>query len=114
MKSLNFPERSLFPPIAEYAFLSDCEVGALIAPSGNVEWLCLPQFDSPAVFSTMLDRGAGGLTARRVAPDGRERCWTILGASRGEGGILGEGIRQALLRDPTYRAALACAREMAA
>jgi hypothetical protein len=36
-----------FPPIADYAFLSDCEVGALVAPSGNVEWLCLPQFDSP-------------------------------------------------------------------
>ena len=32
--------------------------------------------------------------------------WTILGASRGEGGILGEGIRQALLRDPAYRGAL--------
>jgi hypothetical protein len=33
----------------------------------------------------------------------------VLGASRGEGGILGEGIRQALLRDPTYAGALACA-----
>ena len=35
----------------------------------------------------------------------------VLGASRGEGGILGEGIRQALLRDPTYGPALeaACA-----
>ena len=31
---------SPFPPIAEYAFLSDCETNALIAPSGNVEWLC--------------------------------------------------------------------------
>jgi hypothetical protein len=30
----------------------------------------------------------------------------VLGASRGEAGILGEGIRQALLRDPTYRRAL--------
>ena len=33
----------------------------------------------------------------------REREWTVLGASRGEAGILGEGIRQALLRDPTYQ-----------
>jgi hypothetical protein len=40
--------------------------------------------------------------------------WTVLGASRGEAGILGEGVRQALLRDPTYRPALAAAREMAA
>ena len=36
----------------------------------------------------------------------------MLGASRGEGGILGEGIRQALLRDPTYGLALDAAREL--
>jgi hypothetical protein len=35
-----------------------------------------------------------------------------MGASRGEGGILGEGVRQALLRDPTYRPALAAAQGM--
>jgi alpha,alpha-trehalase len=34
---------SPFPPIAEYGFLSDCEVSALIAASGNVEWMCLPR-----------------------------------------------------------------------
>ena len=51
---------SPFPPIAEYAFLSDCETGALIAPNGNVEWLCLPRFDSPSVFGAILDRDAGG------------------------------------------------------
>jgi len=56
-----------------------------------------------------LDRGPGGLHAVRRDPKGRERSWTILGASRGEPGILGEGIRQALLRDPTYRPALATA-----
>jgi hypothetical protein len=38
-----------------------------------------------------------------------EHAWTILGASRGESGILGEGIRQALLRDPTYTPALKAA-----
>jgi hypothetical protein len=57
-----------------------------------------------------LDRGPGGLQAKRVARDGRESSWVVLGASRGESGILGEGIRQALLRDPTYRPALECAR----
>ena len=48
-----------FPPIAEYGFLSDCEVSALIAASGNVEWMCLPRMDSPGVFAAILDRGAG-------------------------------------------------------
>jgi glucose-6-phosphate dehydrogenase assembly protein OpcA len=59
-----------------------------------------------------LDRGPGGLSATRVARDGRLSEWTVLGASRGESGILGEGIRQALLRDPTYRPALAAAGRM--
>jgi hypothetical protein len=53
-----------------------------------------------------LYRGPGGLSARRSDRKGRESAWTVLGASRGEAGILGEGIRQALLRDPTYRLAL--------
>jgi glucose-6-phosphate dehydrogenase assembly protein OpcA len=59
-----------------------------------------------------LDRSEGGLKARRRARDGREQEWTVLGASRGEAGILGEGVRQALLRDPTYGPALAAARAM--
>jgi GH15 family glucan-1,4-alpha-glucosidase len=50
---------SPFPPIAEYAFLSDCHTGALIAPDGAVEWLCIPAFDDPSVFGSMLDRQAG-------------------------------------------------------
>ena len=61
-----------------------------------------------------LDRAPGGLRSMRRARDGREEHWTVLGASRGESGILGEGVRQALLRDPTYRPALAAAQAMVA
>jgi glucose-6-phosphate dehydrogenase assembly protein OpcA len=59
-----------------------------------------------------LDRAPGGLRSARRTRDGREQAWTVLGASRGEAGILGEGVRQALLRDPTYAPALASARAM--
>jgi glucose-6-phosphate dehydrogenase assembly protein OpcA len=59
-----------------------------------------------------LERGTGGLTARRKERDGSERSWTVLGASRGEPGILGEGLRQALVRDATYSEALSAAREL--
>ena len=50
---------SNFPPIAEYALLSNCEQSCLVAPNGSVEWLCLPRPDSPSVFAALLDRAAG-------------------------------------------------------
>ncbi len=56
---------SAFPPIGDYAFLSDCETTCLIAPSGAVEWMCLPRPDSPSVFAALLDRSAGSF---RVGP----------------------------------------------
>jgi glucose-6-phosphate dehydrogenase assembly protein OpcA len=63
-------------------------------------------------LSLSLDRGPGGLNARRRTRDGRESSWRIMGASRGEAGILGEGIRAALLRDATYRPAVEAATQM--
>jgi GH15 family glucan-1,4-alpha-glucosidase len=58
---------SPFPPIADFAFLSNCHTGALLAPDGAIDWLCVPRFDSPSVFGSLLDRQAGSF---RFAPFG--------------------------------------------
>ena len=101
------PGLSPFPPIAEYAFLSDCNTTALVAPSGNVEWLCLPRIDSPSVFGSILDRDAGGFrlgpaeakvpAARRYLPGTNvlETSWYVDGG----GWII---VRDALLIGPWH------------
>ena len=64
---MSSPSVSPYPRIGNYGFLSDCHTGALVAPDGGIEWLCLPRFDSPSVFAAVLDRGAGRY---RLGPEG--------------------------------------------
>lgn len=82
------------------------------APAQSVRGLAGITIETGQGTVVSLDRGQGGLRMRRVTPRGGERAWTVMGASRGEAGILGEGIRQALLRDHTYRPALDAAATM--
>ena len=65
-------------PIASYGLLSDCNSAALAGSDGSIDWLCVPRFDSPAVFARILDpagghwqiRPAGEFTTeRRYLPD---------------------------------------------
>src|SRR5215468_3554298 len=58
---------SPFPPIADYAFLSNCHTGALVAADGAIDWLCFPAFDAPSAFGSLLDREAGFM---RLGPYG--------------------------------------------
>jgi GH15 family glucan-1,4-alpha-glucosidase len=52
-------------PIGEYGFLSDGEVSALVAPSGSIDWMCVPRFDAPSTFGRILGKLAGSF---KVAP----------------------------------------------
>jgi glucose-6-phosphate dehydrogenase assembly protein OpcA len=84
------------------------------APHQRVRGLAGVTLETAAGRRLSLDRGAGGLQARERGVSGEERRWTVLGGSRGETGILGEGVRQALLRDPVYGPSLEAACRLAA
>jgi glucose-6-phosphate dehydrogenase assembly protein OpcA len=83
-----------------------------MAPELQVPGLQTVALTTASGLELSLSRGTGGLRARWSGDGANEREWTIPGASRGEAGVLGEGIRQALLRDPTYVPALELARTM--
>jgi glucose-6-phosphate dehydrogenase assembly protein OpcA len=83
-----------------------------VAPGLKVPGLDSVALETQSGLRLSLGRGSGGLRAHWRDHDGTEREWTIPGASRGEAGVLGEGIRQALLRDPTYVPALEAARTL--
>src|SRR3954452_11113039 len=52
-------------PIGDHGFLSDGEVSALLAPDGSVSAMCVPGFDPPSVFGSILGARAGSF---RIAP----------------------------------------------
>ena len=54
-------------PIEDHALVSDCNTSALVTTGGSVDWLCLPRFDSPAMFARILDDDAGYFS---IAPEG--------------------------------------------
>src|SRR6266496_1126784 len=62
-----------FQPIADYGLLADCTSAALVDRDGSIDWLCMPHYDSPAVFARILDPNAGHWSIAPVGPSTSER-----------------------------------------
>jgi GH15 family glucan-1,4-alpha-glucosidase len=61
-------------PIEHHGVIGDLHTVALVGTDGTLDWLCLPHFDSPSVFASILDdeRG-GGFRIAAASPDARRR-----------------------------------------
>ena len=56
--------REASQPIANYGLLADCNSAALVDRDGSIDWLCLPRYDSDAIFARLLDPDAGHWSIR--------------------------------------------------
>jgi GH15 family glucan-1,4-alpha-glucosidase len=65
--------RGASQPIANYGLLADCNSAALVDSDGSIDWLCLPRYDSDAVFARLLDPDAGHWSIRPVGSYTAER-----------------------------------------
>ena len=43
-----------------YGVIGNCRTAALISEKASIDWLCMPDFDSPSVFAKLLDKDKGG------------------------------------------------------
>lgn len=87
-----------------YGVIGNCKTAALISEKGDIDWLCIPAFDSPSVFSKILDKKSGGSFSFIVS-----EAYTISQQYKKETNILStrfiseEGIFEVIDFMPRYR-----------
>ena len=74
-QSASVPAQSEEPsqPVANYGLLADCNSAALAGRDGSIDWLCLPRYDSDAIFARLLDPDAGHWSIRPTSEYTAER-----------------------------------------
>lgn len=88
----------------DYGVIGNCRTAALVSKTGSIDWLCLPDFDSPSVFTKLLDEKKGGSFAFLVSDE-----YTITQSYLGNTNILStefespEGAFSVLDYMPRYR-----------
>ena len=55
--------------ISEHGPIGDLQTAALVSSDGSVDWFCLPRFDSPSLFASLIDADRGGFCQIRSATD---------------------------------------------
>src|SRR5438874_3955741 len=87
-----------YPPIADYAYISDCHSGALVSRAASIDWCCMPRIDQSSTFGRLLDWERGGFclvepvgagyTSSRSYLDGTMVLQTTFTAGGGEARVI--------------------------